>query len=162
MSFINQITLVGWLVEKPEIRTSAAGKRYALVKLQTGRPIKGPGGKTKWVYSTHRIIVFELQVIKMFEKGVEPGDWFKVNGELTYMRETMAQIVVDGVHGHFSRMFKDVWKPVEFATDAEIEAANAMESDPIDEIETGGDAFDTSTSNGFGGSGGDDDDDIPF
>ena len=152
MSYINDVRLVGELLAAPELKTSARGNKYAILKMRTGRPVV-KSGKTAWVFSEHRVICFKQDAQPMLEKKGARGVWLKVMGELGYLNGgNTAQIVVNDDHGSVGLMFSDVWPQNEITDEewkliGEVSAAGT----PEDEEE------EPSRASGF-----DPDDEIPF
>ncbi|EPX83965.1 hypothetical protein Salmuc_01740 [Salipiger mucosus DSM 16094] len=137
--------MVGQLVEAPQIKTSRAGAKYAVMRMQTGRPVKRDGKKV-WVFVEHRVICFKQNALPMIERKGEKNVWMKVHGELGYLSGGQsAQIVVNEDQGSVGLMFADVWPDHEI-TDEEYELVGAVDG-------AGGDSGGTKTTT---------DDEIPF
>ncbi len=150
--FINDVRLVGRLMSSPEFKTSGQGKKYAILKVQTGRQFKGG----RWVFQEHRVICFKEAAFAALEKQGERGTWVTVKGELTYMSGgNSAQVTVFDDTGDVHFMFADVWSKDIEMTDEEFALIKAADAHPIDHQNQQAD-------NSSGSSEGEDVDDIPF
>jgi single-stranded DNA-binding protein len=120
--YINEVRLVGTIAEAPKLQKSDQGRDCIVLALKTGKAVKTNSGKKIWIFSVHRVVVFDAGSIDRL-KGQGEGHWITVRGELSYhsrgnSKITVTQIVVDEL-GDARPMFKDCWKRIESVSDEE-------------------------------------------
>jgi single-strand DNA-binding protein len=81
MAYLNEVTLIGNVGKKPEIRTTQDGKKIARFSLATTRRWKGKDGKSQESTTWHRVVAFEPKSL-LIEKYVGKGEILWLRGEL--------------------------------------------------------------------------------
>lgn len=103
MSFVNDIRIIGELVEDATV--SSGANAFALMKIKTGRPFKGNDGKTKWEFQTHTVKCFKSEAFNMIKSHAKKGKWMKVLGELSYGKNGSTEVLVRKTTGDIGMMF---------------------------------------------------------
>jgi len=92
MSCINDVRLVGRLTKDPQFQTTANGKRYARLTVETERYVRINGQRKRDVQE-HQVVCFNQFSLEPLREFARAGTVVKVLGELTY-RNGRAEIVV--------------------------------------------------------------------
>lgn len=101
MSFINDVCIVGELIEDANVNKST---KLATLKVKTGRPIKNAQNKTEWQFQTHTVKCYKDTAFNMLETKAKRGRWVKVMGELMY-NNNQTEILVRKTTGDIGMMF---------------------------------------------------------
>lgn len=103
--YINDIRLVGQLVEDVSIQTVYRNNSVITAKVLTARPIKDKTtGKTKWLSQTHEVVCYRNDLVFIMRQYGKKGAFVKVMGELVYNNRGQPQIVVRSGFGDFGMM----------------------------------------------------------
>lgn len=104
MSYVNDVRIIGELVEDGKIVTSN-GKKYAILKIKTGRPYKNAKGESSWTFLEHNVKCLKEDAFGMIEKYAKKGKWMKVSGELSVSSDRSIEIVIGRTTGDIGMMF---------------------------------------------------------
>lgn len=104
MACINDVRLVGRLVDDVKITNLRDKSKMVRAQVETYRPVKDRlSGKTKWLSQIHTVNCFRSELVSVLENHGKKGRFVKVFGELTYDRQGRAEVVV-GAFGEFGMM----------------------------------------------------------
>ena len=153
----SDITLIGWVVRDPEVRTSAGGKTYGTATIAINKSYP------KEVSNFYTCLFNQTLTERMQKANVKKGSLIKVTGELTHLvyEKTDPQTKQPtGDHGFELRVNGNSWDFIPSATKKnETAPATAGSTTPAPAATTGtapADGFDALPTDVLG------DDDLPF